>query len=513
MTTKNNFNHALGQSIATRLNESLAVHLQKACQEARKTLFWHQEYGYDYNWGVSHLNPSEENRVNAMSDVKFTFVSHRQLFFSINGCDKIYHLVAPSLYGNIKDDNMEDNEKNNPYLSIASAIRKASKEYRSAVASYETLAKIQCPDLTMSEDRLNQMSDEDFVSAVHIIYNLLHRVSIDNLMYQPTRELLSAWLQRAFPDEAFSFSINVDENGQLYGSISSSFNEQRKQRLKNGQSICDRRIALANEDSFINSFVMAFKNYKVEQNHKNKKASTHLNNNIMNKKNSKKQATPAVVNTVESTAQSMAESIMQILCPTGFLAELISSKSVNVSTWISSKTDGRLSGDIANNIVTLYGHKGLTITLHVEEYNDDEREDIKREIIHMIERENRINSKPVLDDTDSTHDDLTASTDDDKSVSTDSMGITEDSTITISDEKKKKFNEKFREFEKIFQKKFENPKQKVSKRSNNSKVYYALFKIGKSVDIPRLTTNEYRKLLSSRNRKSFDELISIHLTA
>ena len=34
---------------------------------------------------------------------------------------------------------------------------------------------------------------------------------------------------------------------------------------------------------------------------------------------------------------------MQILCPTGFLAELISSKSVNVSTWISSKTDVRLS--------------------------------------------------------------------------------------------------------------------------------------------------------------------------
>lgn len=516
MATKNNFNHTLGKSIATGLKESLATHLQATCIEARKNLFWHQEYGYDYNWGISHLNQSEENRVNNMSDIKFTFVSHRQLFFSINGCDKIYHLAASNLYGNIKDDNMEDSDKNNPYLSIASAIRKASKEYQALVASYETLDKIQYPDLTISENQLNLMSEEDFLSAVHIIYNMLHKVTVDNLMYQPTRELLSGWLQRVFPDEVFSFDINVDENGQLYGNISSAFDKQRKERLKNGQPLCDRRIVLTNEESFINSFVSAFKNYKIEQklnNKKIKKTSCHFKKDIMNKKNSRMQANPAVDNALESTAQSMAESIMQILCPTGFLAELISSKSVNVSTWISSKTDGRLSGDIANNIVTLYGCKGLSITIQVEEYSDDEREDIKCEISHMIERENRINNKHVLDETISSHDALAISTDDGKNASTDSKDITKDSTITISDEKKKEFNNNFRLFEKIFEKKFENPEQKVDKRSNNSKIYYALLKIGKSINIPRLTMGEYRELLSGCNRKSFDELTSIHLAA
>ena len=266
----------------------------------------------------------------------------------------------------------------------------------------------------------------------------------------------------------------------------------------------------------INSFVSAFKNYKIEQklnNKKIKKTSCHFKKDIMNKKNSRMQANPAVDNALESTAQSMAESIMQILCPTGFLAELISSKSVNVSTWISSKTDGRLSGDIANNIVTLYGCKGLSITIQVEEYSDDEREDIKCEIIHMIERENRINNKHVLDETISSHDALAISTDDGKSASTDSKDITKDSTITISDEKKKEFNNNFRLFEKIFEKKFENPEQKVDKRSNNSKIYYALLKIGKSINIPRLTMGEYRELLSGCNRKLFDELTSIHLAA
>ena len=152
---------------------------------------------------------------------------------------------------------MTDSDKNNPYLSIASAIRKASKEYQALVASYETLDKIQYPDLTISENQLNLMSEEDFLSAVHIIYNMLHKVTVDNLMYQPTRELLSGWLQRVFPDEVFSFDINVDENGQLYGNISSAFDKQRKERLKNGQPLCDRRIVLTNEESFINSFVSA----------------------------------------------------------------------------------------------------------------------------------------------------------------------------------------------------------------------------------------------------------------
>jgi len=142
MTSESNITLAQIQSIIASFSEGLAEELQTACLEARKNLFWKEDCGFDYNYagGVSLSSIiKEENRVNAISAVKFTFASHRNLWFHIEGCDKTFHLNAAFQFGNIKDENLSETRETNVYLQIAKAVTKAMKEYEDMFNSYNTL--------------------------------------------------------------------------------------------------------------------------------------------------------------------------------------------------------------------------------------------------------------------------------------------------------------------------------------------------------------------------------------
>lgn len=124
---------------ATRL-EQLASKLQSEGLKIRKLLFFDPERGFNHNMGGVRTSASPEDetkRINAITDgfIKFHFVSHRRLWFEVQGVDKRYTLHCANEY----DFKTKESPVTNPYSKIANAIVKALKEREEMEKMYQLL--------------------------------------------------------------------------------------------------------------------------------------------------------------------------------------------------------------------------------------------------------------------------------------------------------------------------------------------------------------------------------------
>lgn len=120
--------------------QELATKLQEKCQDARRLLFYDPIRKYDYSMGGVRTNASLEDvtkEVNAITNgfITFHFVSHRRLWFEVEGVDKRYTLHCVKEY----DFNTKESAATNPYNKIAIAVIKALKERDEMEKMYQLL--------------------------------------------------------------------------------------------------------------------------------------------------------------------------------------------------------------------------------------------------------------------------------------------------------------------------------------------------------------------------------------
>jgi hypothetical protein len=120
--------------------EKKADFIQELALEIRKELFYDPIKGFNHNMGGVRTRASLKdatNKVNAITDgfITFHFVSHRRLWFEIEGIDKRYTLHSANEY----DFNTKESAATNPYNKIAVAIKKALKERDEMERTYQLL--------------------------------------------------------------------------------------------------------------------------------------------------------------------------------------------------------------------------------------------------------------------------------------------------------------------------------------------------------------------------------------
>lgn len=128
-------------TISTTTNVvKLAAELQTKCLIAREQLFYDPIKKFDYNMGGVRTDASIEDatrRINAITNgfISFHFVSHRRLWFEIEGVDKRYTLHCANEY----DFRTKESGVTNPYNKIAAAVIKALKERNEMERTYQLL--------------------------------------------------------------------------------------------------------------------------------------------------------------------------------------------------------------------------------------------------------------------------------------------------------------------------------------------------------------------------------------
>jgi len=114
--------------------------IQKSALEIRKELFYDPIKGFNHNMGGVRTGASLKdatNKVKAITGgfITFHFVSHRRLWFEIEGVDKRYTLHSANEY----DFYTRESAATNPYNKIAAAIIKALKERDEMERTYQLL--------------------------------------------------------------------------------------------------------------------------------------------------------------------------------------------------------------------------------------------------------------------------------------------------------------------------------------------------------------------------------------
>ena len=127
-------------STTAAMIEQLAAKLQAEGLKARRLLFYDPRNGFNHNMGGVRTRASLEEateRVNAITNgfIKFHFVSHRRLWFEVEGVDKRYTLHCANEY----DFNTKESHATNPYNKIANEIVKALKERDEMEQMYQQL--------------------------------------------------------------------------------------------------------------------------------------------------------------------------------------------------------------------------------------------------------------------------------------------------------------------------------------------------------------------------------------
>ena len=127
-------------SITAAKAKELAPKLQAECLKVRKQLFYDPQKGFNHNMGGVRTEVSLQdatNKVNAITDgfITFHFVSHRRLWFEVEGVDKRYTLHCANEY----DFKTKESADTNPYNKIAAAIIKALKERDEMERTYQLL--------------------------------------------------------------------------------------------------------------------------------------------------------------------------------------------------------------------------------------------------------------------------------------------------------------------------------------------------------------------------------------
>ena len=114
--------------------------IQESALEIRKELFYDPIKGFNHNMGGVRTGASLKdatNKVKAITGgfITFHFVSHRRLWFEIEGVDKRYTLHSANEY----DFYTRESAATNPYNMIAAAIIKALKERDEMERTYQLL--------------------------------------------------------------------------------------------------------------------------------------------------------------------------------------------------------------------------------------------------------------------------------------------------------------------------------------------------------------------------------------
>ena len=114
--------------------------IQESALEIRKELFYDPIKGFNHNMGGVRTGASLKdatNKVKAITGgfITFHFVSHRRLWFEIEGVDKRYTLHSANEY----DFYTRESAATNPYNKIAAAIIKALKERDEMERTYQLL--------------------------------------------------------------------------------------------------------------------------------------------------------------------------------------------------------------------------------------------------------------------------------------------------------------------------------------------------------------------------------------
>ena len=120
--------------------EKQSAKIQAECLRERKNLFFDSVLGFDYNMGGVRTKASLEDateKINAITNgfIKFHLVSHRRLWFEVEGVDKRYILHCANEYAF----NTKESPVTNPYRKIANAIMKALKERDEMEQMYKQL--------------------------------------------------------------------------------------------------------------------------------------------------------------------------------------------------------------------------------------------------------------------------------------------------------------------------------------------------------------------------------------
>jgi hypothetical protein len=132
--------HFLNIETAIAETKKKTILIQEFALEIRKELFYDPIKGFNHNMGGVRTRASLKdatNKVNAITDgfITFHFVSHRRLWFEIEGIDKRYTLHRANEY----DFNTKESAATNPYNKIAVAIKKALKERDEMERTYQLL--------------------------------------------------------------------------------------------------------------------------------------------------------------------------------------------------------------------------------------------------------------------------------------------------------------------------------------------------------------------------------------
>jgi hypothetical protein len=132
--------HFLNIETAIAETKKKTILIQEFALEIRKELFYDPIKGFNHNMGGVRTRASLKdatNKVNAITDgfITFHFVSHRRLWFEIEGIDKRYTLHSANEY----DFNTKESAATNPYNKIAVAIKKALKERDEMERTYQHL--------------------------------------------------------------------------------------------------------------------------------------------------------------------------------------------------------------------------------------------------------------------------------------------------------------------------------------------------------------------------------------
>ena len=127
-------------SITAAKAKELAPKLQAECLKVRKQLFYDPQKGFNHNMGGVRTEVSLQdatNKVNAITDgfITFHFVSHRRLWFEVEGVDKRYTLYCANEY----DFRTKESAATNPYSRISKEVMKAIKERDEMEKMYQLL--------------------------------------------------------------------------------------------------------------------------------------------------------------------------------------------------------------------------------------------------------------------------------------------------------------------------------------------------------------------------------------
>lgn len=117
--------------------------IQESALEIRKELFYDPIMGFNHNMGGVRTRASLQDatkRLNAITDgfITLHLVSHRRLWFEIEGVDKRYTLHSANEY----DFYTKESAATNPYRKIASAVIKALKERDEMERTYQLLLAV-----------------------------------------------------------------------------------------------------------------------------------------------------------------------------------------------------------------------------------------------------------------------------------------------------------------------------------------------------------------------------------